>query len=324
VIPGGGVKGLSRSLATLIIIVGVPLTMARAFGLDRLAPAAQLVGYMPYFGILFAIAILLGFVVRSFLLVSLAAVLVIANAVWLAPRFTGENILVPASAFVDASAPRLEVMTLDLNRGEADPGIVVNLVRAYNVDVLAVQELTGSAVQQLDAAGLSAELPYAAVRPAPGPSGTGIYSRFQITGRVPLAVTTTYPMTGAQIRVGATTVSVLSVLTESAGLSSVGDWERDLSAIRSWPAVGDRILMGNFNATVDHSQLRAILADGYSDADVQLGDGMVGTWPAGLFPPPIALDHVLISAGLKPLTATHPAIPGATHRAVLAQLGVTG
>lgn len=323
-IPGGGVKGLSRSVSTLIIIVGVPLTMARAFGLDHLSPAAQLIGYMPYFAMLFVLAALLGLVARSFLLISLAAILVLVNALWIAPRYIGQNLFVPPSAFVDASAPRLEVMTLDLNLGEADPTTIVDLVRAYNVDVLAVQELTTAAVQQLDAAGLSAELPYAAVMSAPGPSGTGVYSRFPITGRLPLAATTTFPMTGVEIRADGATISVLSVLTQPDGLSSVREWEHDLSALGSWPASGDRIMMGNFNATVDHSQLRAVMAGGFADTDAELGDGLVGTWPTGLFPPPVALDHVLIAGNLKPLTATHPAITGASHRAVLAQLAVTG
>lgn len=323
-IPGGGLSGLSRSVATLIIIAGVPLTMARAFGLDRLSPAAQLVAYMPYFAMLFLFAVLLGLIARSFLLILLATILVLVNALWITPRFVGQNLFVPPSAFVDASAPRLEVMTLDLNLGEADPTTIVDLVRAYNVDVLAVQELTSNAVQLLDAAGLSAELPYAVVTAAPGPAGTGIYSRFPIDSRLPLGAPTTFPMTGVEIRAGNATVSVLSVLTQPNGLGSVGDWERDLTALRTWPATGDRIMLGNFNATVDHSQLRAILAGGYADADVELGDGLVGTWPAGLFPPPIALDHVLLGGNLKPLLATHPAVAGANHRAVLVQLAITG
>ena len=63
------------------------------------------------------------------------------------------------------------------------------------------------------------------------------------------------------------------------------------------PATPDgrlRILAGDFNATLDHAELRRILDTGYQDAAAQVGAGLHGTWPRDrAFPPPVTIDHVL-------------------------------
>ena len=41
-----------------------------------------------------------------------------------------------------------------------------------------------------------------------------------------------------------------------------------------------QILAGDFNATLDHPELRALLDRGYIDAADAAGSGLVWTWPA--------------------------------------------
>jgi endonuclease/exonuclease/phosphatase (EEP) superfamily protein YafD len=82
-----------------------------------------------------------------------------------------------------------------------------------------------------------------------------------------------------------------------------------------------RILAGDFNATLDHAELRRLLDTGYTDAAAEVGAGLKGTWPHGRrFPPPVAIDHVLADsrAGVKAFSVH--AITGTDHRAVLAEL----
>ena len=99
-------------------------------------------------------------------------------------------------------------------------------------------------------------------------------------------------------------------------------WRGDLRALP--PATPDgplRILAGDFNATLDHAELRRLLDTGYTDAAAEVGAGLKGTWPHGRrFPPPVTIDHVLADsrAGVKAFSVH--AITGTDHRAVLAEL----
>ena len=90
------------------------------------------------------------------------------------------------------------------------------------------------------------------------------------------------------------------------------------------PATPDgrlRILAGDFNATLDHAELRRVLDTGYQDAAAQVGAGLHGTWPHGRrFPPPVTIDHVLADERLGVRAVSIHTIPGTDHRAVLAEL----
>jgi endonuclease/exonuclease/phosphatase (EEP) superfamily protein YafD len=81
-------------------------------------------------------------------------------------------------------------------------------------------------------------------------------------------------------------------------------------------------LLGDFNATLDHAALRALLARGYLDAADAAGDGLTWTWPARGHPhtPPIAIDHVLVDRRVRALGVTAVRIPGTDHRALIARL----
>ena len=69
------------------------------------------------------------------------------------------------------------------------------------------------------------------------------------------------------------------------------------------PSGGDRLrlLAGDFNATLDHHELRRLLGDGgYVDAADAVGAGYDTTWPAGRdFPPEITIDHVLVDPRVR-------------------------
>ena len=89
------------------------------------------------------------------------------------------------------------------------------------------------------------------------------------------------------------------------------------------PATPDgrlRILAGDFNATLDHAELRRILDTGYQDAAAQVGAGLHGTWPRGRAFPGLAIDHVLVDERLGVRAVSIHTIPGTDHRAVWAEL----
>jgi endonuclease/exonuclease/phosphatase (EEP) superfamily protein YafD len=223
------------------------------------------------------------------------------------------------------TGPAVHVMTTNMLFGEADAATVVGLVRDHDVAVLAVQEFTPDAAARLAAAGLTGMLPYSSQAPEVGTTGSGLYSR--------------YPLTNAGVRRNGGgflqaygTVNQpgsAPVMVESAhplapyAVSVLDDWRADLAAQPRAESGGPlRILLGDFNATLDHKALRDLIDSGYRDAADTVGKGLIGTWgPYDGDPiPPVTIDHVLADAriGVRDVTV-HP-MPASDHRTVIAFL----
>lgn len=98
----------------------------------------------------------------------------------------------------------------------------------------------------------------------------------------------------------------------------VASWRREMATIRGWtrgPVAP--IVVGDLNATLDHSRLRGALG-GCRSAAEGTGQGLVGTYPAAT---PrwfgIQIDHVLVpSSAVTGRFEVHD-LPGTDHRAVL-------
>jgi endonuclease/exonuclease/phosphatase (EEP) superfamily protein YafD len=103
----------------------------------------------------------------------------------------------------------------------------------------------------------------------------------------------------------------------------VAQWRSDLGELTRYCAGGaPAIIAGDFNATLDHSDLRAAIS-GCSDAAAQRGQGLVPTWPTWMpdwFGPQI--DHVLATDPIAAESFAVREITGSDHRAVLARLRV--
>lgn len=98
-------------------------------------------------------------------------------------------------------------------------------------------------------------------------------------------------------------------------------WRRDLGRIAHWTrAALPPLVVGDFNATLDHDAMREALG-GCRSAAEGTGRGLVGTYPASLkrwFG--IQIDHILVPADAL---TTHFAVldvQGSDHRAVLARV----
>jgi endonuclease/exonuclease/phosphatase family metal-dependent hydrolase len=104
------------------------------------------------------------------------------------------------------------------------------------------------------------------------------------------------------------------------------EWHAELAAL---PAAGvgrpTRILVGDFNATLDHQPLRAVLDTGYRDAADQAGKGLRATWPTDTpIAPVTAIDHVLVDTGCAVRSFDVLPLPGSDHRAVVAEIVLPG
>jgi endonuclease/exonuclease/phosphatase family metal-dependent hydrolase len=91
---------------------------------------------------------------------------------------------------------------------------------------------------------------------------------------------------------------------------------------------GNRLLIGDFNATYDHAEFRALLdvgPDGRKMVDVGTAAGLrlEPTWPMeGHRLPGIAIDHLVTSPGIAASGYAVHRVPGTDHAAVLATLSL--
>jgi endonuclease/exonuclease/phosphatase (EEP) superfamily protein YafD len=102
----------------------------------------------------------------------------------------------------------------------------------------------------------------------------------------------------------------------------VDSWRYDLGLLPRWCAAGTpAIVAGDFNATLDHSALRAGMA-GCSDAADQRGAGLRPTWSPTLRTRWVGpqIDHVIATSGIAAETFEVLALPGSDHLPIISTL----
>lgn len=302
-----------------LVALGVAWTVVRLFGLERGFPLVALISYTPYVALAALPALLAAALLRLWVAAGVAALVVIALVAVVVPRALSDG------DSADRSRPPLVVLAANLKLGNGDPDALVDLARDHNVDVLCIQELTPRAITGLRDAGIDKLFAQHVLLPAPGSSGSGIYARYRLrasaAGSEPASE---FFMARAAVEVpGAGEVELMSVHPQppTAG-TEVDEWQSDLEGLqRATPEASLRVLAGDFNATLDHAELRDILDSGYTDAADAAGKGLSPTWPAGrAFPPPVTIDHVLADERIEVGDVSIHEIPGSDHRAVLAEL----
>lgn len=237
-----------------------------------------------------------------------AVALLVLHLFWVAPLVRAD----PAPA-----GDGLTVMTSNVLLGRADVGALLGVARACDVGLLAVQEMRPATLARLDAAAVAETFPHR----AGDPRSTMVFARTPLTdvasigragkfwavtwqGRRVFAVHPSYPLRNAA-------------------------WRGDLQALAS-RARAERpdVLLGDFNATLDHRPFRAILGLGYRDAAEQSGAGWQPTWPVrrAVRPlwmrllPSVTIDHVLAGEGLVATSTRTVVVDGTDHKALVATL----
>ncbi|MGW5382313.1 endonuclease/exonuclease/phosphatase family protein [Nocardia sp. NPDC003963] len=218
----------------------------------------------------------------------------------------------------------LTVLQANLLFDGAEPRAFVDEVRARQVDLLTVDELTPAAVEALGRAGLDELLPHRYLSPGRTATGTGIWSSYPLSDTVEydgfvlnqLSATATVP------DIGPVAVYAFHPVPPVYGTRVWADELSRLDAIlRAAPADRPAIVGGDFNATYDHAQYRALLDGRFADAAVQAGAGHLVTYPTDKrWPPLVGIDHILVAGG-SATTVETAALPGADHRALVARIG---
>jgi endonuclease/exonuclease/phosphatase (EEP) superfamily protein YafD len=223
-----------------------------------------------------------------------------------------------------AGDPVLTILTANLWCGRGDPAVIVALVRCHSVDVVALQELTPSAMAALGTAGLDALLPHRIAAPAPDWEGAGLWSRYPLREQEVSRRGTLY-RASAVIAVTGTAHDadprITSVHVHAPWPGPAAPWVDQLAelgrdfAIRTRPTV----VAGDFNATHGHASFRLVLRQ-CTDVAATAWPWRSPTYPQHLsIPALICIDHVLLGDLTATAVSTH-AVPGADHRAVIASV----
>ncbi|MBQ6410607.1 MAG: endonuclease/exonuclease/phosphatase family protein [Atopobiaceae bacterium] len=216
-----------------------------------------------------------------------------------------------ASAFVGDNVVR--VMTLNTLNGHADANEVVACVRQNNVEVLALQEVSWSFLEQLAAAGIYDILPYHVESEAGQWDNGGLNCLFSMTpmdnvnsNLLPMELSA---ISAGTIEVGGRSLRLVSCHPSSPHLGGEGLWDEGLTTIGSLAGYANcYVILGDFNATWNHARFRELLGTTFVDASEQAGEGFHMTWPSesvtaglrlpfvGSVPPLIEIDHIVYSA----------------------------
>lgn len=296
-------------IAWLVVVPWAVWTVMRVLGVERGYPFVQLIAYTPYVLPLALVGGALAALLRRWAPVGLAAATAIVLAVLLVPRATGHT------AVARAGGPQLRVLTANTLHGSVPPEALVDLVRRERVDVLAIQELTPQLVDGLERAGIGEWLPHNELG-----FDAGIYSRARL--RTSARVGASPAMVAAELDVkGAPPVRFVSVhVIAPLHARDIAGWSASLRALPDAPARGPvQLLAGDFNATLDHHELRRVVDRGYRDAAEATGAGLKPTW-RGHRALPLTIDHVLVPERCGVLDVTVRDLPRSDHRAVLATI----
>jgi endonuclease/exonuclease/phosphatase (EEP) superfamily protein YafD len=306
-------------LIWLLLLPGLVWAIVRLGGWER-GPLVQLFAFTPYVAAWCWLPAVLALATRRWTAGAVALVVALALAAMVVPR------ALPGGRGPANGVP-LRVMTSNMLFGGADAEAIVALVRTYRVDVLAVQEFTADGRDALEKAGLGELLPHNSLADEEGASGSGVYSRFPLAekgdrrngGGFRQAYGTIQPPgAGALIVESAHPLAPWAVKVNE-------DWRSDLAAEpKADPAGTPRILLGDFNSTLDHGPLRDLIASGYRDAADAAGQGLVATWPyqGRNVVPKVTIDHVLVDRRIGVRDVSVHRIPRSDHRAIVAELTV--
>jgi len=233
---------------------------------------------------------------------------------WFSPMISGAN---PPPR---AGAEPLRVMVVNLYAGRADGLDVVRAASEEDIDVLVVTEMTPAALARMESAGLESLFPHRAGRSGRSKLGTMVFADVRLGHATPLSTS------GASWRVPMGKYTLFAVHPYAP--TDIAKWRRDHYLIRT--AVVDEqpdLVVGDFNATTDHPQMRALADAGYRSAAEPANEGWQPTWPAAgqsvlgiSVPNVVEIDHVLVGPTFAGISTHTLDIPESDHRAVVAEV----
>ncbi|MFD6275696.1 endonuclease/exonuclease/phosphatase family protein [Streptomyces sp. NPDC060209] len=249
--------------------------------------------FLPWFGLLLPLLLILGLVRRS---ATAVIALVLPVAVWLN--------LFGGLLFADKSGTGgdLTVATHNVNAGNPDPAGTAQQVAGSGADILALQELPSGKVEAYEDA-LADRYPHHSVQ------GTvGLWSKYPVTDSSPVdiklgwtrAMSATVTTPEGPVKVYVAHLPSVRVKL-NAGFTAN---QRDDSADALGEAISDEpmdrvVLLGDLNGTMNDRSLNAVTAQMRSTQGAA-GDGFGFSWPASF--PMARIDQIMVR-GVEPLAS---------------------
>ncbi|MFN8112055.1 MAG: endonuclease/exonuclease/phosphatase family protein [Solirubrobacterales bacterium] len=317
--PGRGTTdGMARAVAWIALAPWIVFLVLRLAGVGDNQWLVAVIGATPYVAAAILLPIAIAAILRVWPAVLVGVAMAAVFAFLVLPRaFGGPTEATPPG-------PPLRVLAANMMLGTGSAEGLAAVVDELEPDVVSVEELTPELASELDALGFAEEFPHRNLAPAPGSHGSGLYSRYPLSDPAREIGGRYFPFLSAEVHVpGAEPVEVSSVHTVP---PTVKGWAADLDAVSSAPEDGRAILLGDFNATIDHAPFRGVLDRGWNDAAATVGSGLVPTWPQDrhIFPPLYAIDHVLVGGAIGVRSFSARDVASTDHRAVFAELQLPG
>ena len=228
----------------------------------------------------------------------------------------------------------ITVMTLNCRFGRADADAIMDAVRAHDVDVLALQELTADLVGALDAAGIRDVLPHRQLgedRPTDNGGFNGLWTRFvpvaaaSSSAQIPAAdvpvIVASPTLNGQPADVPDSAIAFASAPTKSP-MRGCRAWSQGIVGLGRLALQRAAVVLGDLNCGIDHPSFRKLLAAGFRDASMSALHKPMVSFPSWLAWPRIELDHVLISGGIDAERVETLTIHGSDHLATVAALRI--
>jgi len=242
------------------------------------------------------------------------------------------------SRIVGDTAPQtgtqLRVLTLNVTRDSTDQVELIRLIRTETPHVIALPEASKPYVTELVASFAGEYTAATDVRRARDPerrrpgyenepanaAATSVLVRSEVpTEFRPATPYTTLGSMQLTIELQGRQVDIQVVHAHPPLPFAEYKWMNDLELVSpSCRTSRPTVVLGDFNATLDHTALHDMLVNGCSDSAEQVGAGLTGTWPQDA-PRWLGamIDHVLVAGpGLSTSSVEIIDVPGGDHRAV--------
>ncbi|WP_205324547.1 endonuclease/exonuclease/phosphatase family protein [Glycomyces sp. YM15] len=294
----------------------------RIFGLESGFLLVTTVAFVPYFVVAALVGAGLQAAIRHWLAAGVTAAVAVGLAIVLVPRVVADD--QPA-----AGGAELTVMSVNLYVGNANFDYIMELVEEHRPDLLSVQELTPGSPDAFTERGLDELMPYSILEPYDLAIGTGLYSRYPLERIETVGRDAIFYQIAAEVDMpeGTDVRFMAAHPAAPASAERIPLWEEDFEQL---PRPDDGlpwVLAGDFNATLDHENMRELLDSGYTDAAEATGDGLDATWQPtvgylnGLVTiPAVTLDHVIAQDGIEVLDWEVLDKDGSDHAPVVARL----
>ncbi len=249
-------------------------------------------------------------------------------AATVAPRFFVRRVPSsgdPADGREGSGAQRLRIMSANVFRGAADPYVLMSHLQARHPDVLAMQEQSPGYLRQLVEAGIEELLPYRLAANGSRLSDAAIFSRHPLEP-FPIALPSVFVGAMVVLPTGRRVPFISAHPLPPATPGRERHWRASLSALPAPEGeLAGLLIAGDFNATLDHPEFRAVLRKGWRDAAAELGKGGRMTWSGTPFLDGLNLgllrmtiDHVLVPPGARALAYRVDRLHGSDHRLLTA------